>query len=112
MHLDPNPVVIDADDVVKFPEEMMFSFCRAVGIDYKPEMSQWELGLPKDLEEHYKLYPAEYVSAWAGYVSSSSCFHQTNKHDSNNVQLPEEMEKVVEKSMPCYEDMRKNRIQI
>ncbi|KAK3739258.1 hypothetical protein QZH41_000259, partial [Actinostola sp. cb2023] len=44
-HLDPNPVVIDADDLLDDPDGMMKKYCEAVGISYEPHMTTWQAGM-------------------------------------------------------------------
>ena len=37
-----NPIIIDADDLLRDPEAMMKAYCKEVGIEYKEGMTQWE----------------------------------------------------------------------
>lgn len=36
------PIVVDVDDVLNDPENMMAAYCRKVGLTYKKGMSKWE----------------------------------------------------------------------
>ena len=38
-------VVVDADDLLSAPDEMMEAYCKAVGIRHDPRMTHWESGL-------------------------------------------------------------------
>ncbi|KAJ8040356.1 hypothetical protein HOLleu_14620 [Holothuria leucospilota] len=41
-NIDPNPIVFDADDLQKDPEQMLRKYCEAVGIPYKEKFLKWE----------------------------------------------------------------------
>lgn len=41
-NIDPNPVVIDADDLQTFPEQILRKYCEAVNIPFKTKYLQWE----------------------------------------------------------------------
>ncbi|XP_072014203.1 uncharacterized protein [Amphiura filiformis] len=40
-HLDPNPVVIDADDLQSNPSSILRQFCQAVGMTYSDSLMEW-----------------------------------------------------------------------
>ncbi|KAJ8039989.1 hypothetical protein HOLleu_14166 [Holothuria leucospilota] len=41
-NIDPNPVVIDADDLQNFPEQIFKKYCEAVDIPFHAKYLQWE----------------------------------------------------------------------
>ena len=41
---DSSPVIIDADDLLESPEEMMKKYCEATGLIYEENMTTWEAG--------------------------------------------------------------------
>ncbi|KAJ8040355.1 hypothetical protein HOLleu_14619 [Holothuria leucospilota] len=41
-NIDPNPIVIDADDLQNHPEQMLRKYCEAVGIPFKKKYLKWE----------------------------------------------------------------------
>lgn len=41
-NIDPNPIVIDADDLQTHPEQILRKYCENVGIPFKKEYLQWE----------------------------------------------------------------------
>ncbi|KAJ8031939.1 hypothetical protein HOLleu_25309 [Holothuria leucospilota] len=41
-NIDPNPVVIDADDLQTFPEQILRKYCEAVNIPFKKSYVNWE----------------------------------------------------------------------
>lgn len=38
------PVVIDSDLLVRYPEQVVASYCQAIGLPYKPEAMRWQAG--------------------------------------------------------------------
>jgi len=38
------PIVIDSDLLVRYPEEVVASYCDAIGLPYKPEAMRWQAG--------------------------------------------------------------------
>ncbi|KAJ8040358.1 hypothetical protein HOLleu_14622 [Holothuria leucospilota] len=51
-YIDPNPIVIDADDLQNYPEAIMTKYCEKVGIPFKKENLQWD-GSDKSLRNYY-----------------------------------------------------------
>lgn len=41
-NIDPNPIVIDADDLQNHPEQMLKKYCEAVGIPFKKKYLTWD----------------------------------------------------------------------
>jgi hypothetical protein len=41
---DSSPVIVDADDLLKSPEEMMKKYCEATGLVYEENMTSWASG--------------------------------------------------------------------
>lgn len=48
-NIDPNPIVIDADDLQNHPEDIMMKYCTAVGIPFEKKHLQWD-GSDKSLK--------------------------------------------------------------
>lgn len=65
-----NITVIDADDLLDRPAEVIEAFCKEVGIDYSPKMLTWEC-------EKNQAYAVKAFEKWAGFhddVIGSTCF--------------------------------------
>ncbi|KAJ7365901.1 hypothetical protein OS493_002631 [Desmophyllum pertusum] len=43
-HVHKDPVVVDADDLLKFPNEIMQSYCEAVDLQFDEHMTSWQAG--------------------------------------------------------------------
>ena len=46
--IDPNPVIVDADDLLNNPKEIMRSYCNATGLVYTDDMLTWTPGIVED----------------------------------------------------------------
>lgn len=67
--------VVDADDLLDHPPEVIQAFCNEVGIDYTPDMLRWE-------DEDSQQYAAETFEKWNGFhndvLGSTSLKPRTN----------------------------------
>ena len=41
---DPNPIVLDADDLLNHPERILPQYCQAIGVPYADDMLKWKPG--------------------------------------------------------------------
>lgn len=103
-----SPVVVDCDDVLAQPEEMMQAYCRAVGLKYKEGMSSWEPG---------KGHPDWNVwEGWHNGALQSSGFQKKASaeptHAPHDVlaSLPPEVADLVDRMMPLYQELRSARL--
>lgn len=96
-----NPVVVDADDLLDYPNEILQSYCEAVGLEYEENMTSWEPG------------PVPEWDTWAGWhedaLKSSGFKPRVKKNRSRACtafdveDLPPEVAAVLEECMPHYE---------
>jgi len=103
-----NPVVVDADDLLDYPNEILQSYCEAVGLEYEENMTSWEPG------------PVPEWDTWAGWhedaLKSSGFKPRVKKNRSRACtafdveDLPPEVAAVVEKCMPHYEALAAKKI--
>jgi hypothetical protein len=103
-HVHPNPVVVDADDLLDHPDETMKSYCDAVGITYESHMTTWEPGPVPDWDTW---------SGWHEDALKSSGFtprSATKPKSKQTVEVPEEVLKIVEESRYHYEYLAHRRI--
>lgn len=108
-NLDPSPVIIDADELLEFPEETMKSFCGSVGVEYKPGMTEWEPG-PVDGFEVWAGWHEDVLKS-TGFVRKNTTNKTTQKkaEQSRDQELPTVVTMTIEESLPVYEIMYKNR---
>ena len=103
-----NPVVVDADDLLDYPNEILQSYCEAVGLEYEENMTSWEPG------------PVPEWDTWAGWhedALKSSGFKPRAKKNRSRActafdveDLPPEVAAVVEECMPHYEALAAKKI--
>ena len=107
-HLDPSPVVVDADDLLDNPEGIMQSYCEALGLEYQENMTKWTPGPVPDWD------------TWAGWhedaLKSSGFTPRKNKSRSRDgdafvmEDMPAEAVDAIERSMPHFEALYSFRI--
>ena len=105
--VDPHPLVIDADDLLENPKEMMKYYCTATGLPFKEDMVNWS---PGPIE--WTLRPR--CDVWHGTIINSSGFIQKPK-SSSQVSLseyPKEVQDIISYSLPFYEAMYSSRIKL
>jgi len=103
-----NPVVVDADDLLDYPNEILQSYCEAVGLEYEENMTSWEPG------------PVPEWDTWAGWhedaLKSSGFKPRVNKNRSRACtafdveDLPSQVAAVVEECLPHYEALAAKKI--
>ena len=52
--VDPTPVVVDADDLLMNPRELMEQYCNATGLPFEESMLSWTPGVVSDWTEFSK----------------------------------------------------------
>ena len=104
--LDPNPVVIDADDLLSSPKEMMKAYCDGVGIQYEDHMTFWKAG------EVPKIWENGMGVAWIHRAIHSSGFIKPRDSSSNDpeVTYTADVTKTIEDSLPFYEKLYSARV--
>ena len=103
-----NPVVVDADDLLDYPNGILQSYCEAVGLEYEETMTSWEPG------------PVPEWDVWAGWhedALKSTGFKPRAKKNMPHAftafdleELPPEVAAVVEECMPYYETLAAKKI--
>ena len=105
---DPNPMVIDADDLLSSPKEMMKAYCEGVGIQYEDHMTSWKAG------EVPKAWEGEMGVAWMYQAIHSDGFIKPRDSSSSDtdVKYPADVMKAIEESLPFYEKLYSARVRL
>ncbi|KAJ8050388.1 Branched-chain-amino-acid aminotransferase-like protein 2 [Holothuria leucospilota] len=108
--IDPNPVVIDSDDLQNYPEQILRKYCEAVGIPFKTTYLKWDAG-----EKPFKGIngPLRLVADGAySYVNavSSSCFLPITSQPPTFESLNPDERKYCSSILPGYQEMYLSRI--
>ncbi|XP_077988073.1 uncharacterized protein LOC144442568 [Glandiceps talaboti] len=103
------PIIIDSDDLVRFPGQILRKYCDKVGIKYSESMLSWNQGKekverwPEPLQDATFMYDDALNSCGFDYNLSSlgSCDLST---------LPPILKTCIESCKPLYQEMRLKRI--
>lgn len=104
---DHNPIVIDADDLLMHPKEVMEQYCCATGVPFDEDMLTWTPGVVEDWTQfaHYKDWHENAMMS-SGFVKPTATQPATYVH------LSEEVEDAVHKALPFYEAMYHARMKV
>ena len=107
--LDPTPVVIDADDLLESPKQIIKAYCDGVGITFEDHMTSWKAREVAQAWEN-----SHWIHAWCkrainsnGFITSSTTADSFGKAD---VTYPADVMKAIEESQPFYDKMYSARI--
>ena len=93
------PPVVDANDVLADPEDVLPQLCEALGVDWDPAMLSWERGCrPTD---------GPWAPHWYGAVEASTGF---GPPETGKVELPAEAQRLADCCRPFYERLARYRI--
>ncbi|KAK2194189.1 hypothetical protein NP493_2g22006 [Ridgeia piscesae] len=97
-------VVIDADDLLKYPEPLLRAYCDKVGITFEESMLHWE-DTPKEIFE-------DWMPWFEGVLTSKTFQPSPTKPVSPNVvpDLPRHVQRAIDDSMPYYRKMHALRL--
>lgn len=93
------PPVIDANDVLANPEGVLARLCGALGINWDPAMLSWPPGR-RDTD-------GPWAPHWYGAVEASTGF---GPPETDDVELPDEAQRVADRCRPYYEQLAAHRI--
>lgn len=96
------PVVIDADELVASPTEMLRAYCGAVGLSFMPQALRWEAG-HQPVWDIWKQWHVE-VSQSTQLVPQANCYATT-------VDNSKHLRAYYDYHLPFYQALRQHRIQ-
>jgi hypothetical protein len=94
------PPVIDANDVLANPDDVLSKLCSALGLPWDPAMLSWAPGR--------KATDGPWAPHWYGAVELSTGF---GPPDPDLVPLPEDARRLADRCRPYYAQLAKHRIQ-
>ena len=103
--LDPHPIVIDADDLLANPKDVMERYCIATGLPFEEQMLTWEPGEVQD----WKTY--KYYKEFFSTIMESSGFLKPRADSTTVTDLSQEAQDVYHQVLPFYEHMYRVRLQ-
>ena len=110
--IEPNPVIIDIDDVLNDPGTVLKAYCEAVGIPYSDKLLQWEAG--RECMDKLWMVSKEEISAHnqGGHnkeTFASTCFAKPGPLPERS-ELDEDVLHCSDASMKYYLEMYENRL--
>ena len=105
--IDPNPLVLDADDLLENPKEMMQLYCSSTGLPFTENMLTWE---PGEIEE-WKLFP-NYLAWYRTAMYSSGFIKPKPSAPESLSEYPKIVEECIEESLPYYEALYRIRVRL
>lgn len=118
-HADGNKVqicLVDADEMLKNPKVVMKKFCESVGIEFRPEMLEWDTpedhAFAKEKFEKWKGFHEDAINSSGLHAKEHGHADTTPEQDFENwkqkygLEAAEVIRDTVEKCMPDYEYLK------
>ncbi|XP_783988.1 uncharacterized protein LOC578741 [Strongylocentrotus purpuratus] len=112
--LGQKPIVIDADDLVENPEEVLKLYCKATGVPYQEPMTTWRK-VKYDLKEWSYSKRLMFVNKVMGQYDrafSTSELVKSSRTDIDINCLPKKIRELVDIALPYYEQMYECRLRL
>nr|XP_054771342.1 uncharacterized protein LOC129279275 [Lytechinus pictus] len=108
-NLDPNPIVINSDDLLANPAEVLKKFCHLTGLPYSDSLLQWDAS--KDVTKTWKTAGNESILNHIFYETAvTSGRFLPPKTAIPSDKLPPDVRRLAHQSMPYFEEMNKYKI--
>ncbi|XP_077870102.1 uncharacterized protein LOC144363043 [Saccoglossus kowalevskii] len=102
-------IVLDSDDLIESPRDMMKKYCNESGLPFAESMLNWKPGNISHWPECYQ--GPEWSHYYQRAIDSSSFVVNKHKVEQDNIQdLPEKLIQFIEKSKVVYEEMAKYKL--
>ena len=112
--LGQNPPIVDADELLANPAEVMKAFFKAIGVPYKEEYLTWVPGnywLEKMcVISKEQIYSQQLGSLWHEVTFKTTGFVESLRKYPNRDDLPDDVVRYADLSMKYYEEMYARRL--
>ena len=111
-NIDPDPIVIDSDDLASNPRIHLHKFCSRVGLPYTDSLLSWEKGGLEDMKwKTAGEFVSKQMDLFYGVAFNSTKFEPPSKQGPvSRDQLTDDVIECVDISMPYYTEMYANRL--
>ena len=112
--LDPDPVILDADDLVNDPATILSGFCKTLGIPYSDELLSWDAGVDvvKDWTVSQTLNNIINDSDGFKNFRNGTCFMKPQvQSQESKPEVTADLQRLIDIALPYYTKMYDNRIQ-
>ncbi|XP_072030048.1 uncharacterized protein [Amphiura filiformis] len=113
-HFEPNPVIIDTDDLLADPGRVLKAYCQEVGIPYTDDLLQWKSGR-ECMDQLWMIAKGEILSNdIGGFHSATFVSTGFNKPTPlpDRSQLSEDVLVCSDQSMEHYNEIYENRLKV
>eukprot|EP00057_Strongylocentrotus_purpuratus_P003960 XP_003727732.2 PREDICTED: uncharacterized protein LOC100890490 [Strongylocentrotus purpuratus] len=109
-NVDPNPIVINSDDLLANPAEMLSKFCHLTGLPYSDSLLQWDAS--PDITKTWEVASDEVLEKAVPFYGTAlySSKFQPPKPPVCKDRVAPDVRKLSEASMPYFEEMNKFKI--
>ncbi|XP_072028553.1 uncharacterized protein [Amphiura filiformis] len=111
-HFDPNPVIIDTDDLLADPGRVLKSYCEAVGIPYSDDLLRWTPG--RECMDQLWMTAKEQINVYNHIGHHRETFASIRFSKPSRLpdrsELSEDVLYCCDRSMKYYEEMYRNKM--
>ncbi|XP_077988574.1 uncharacterized protein LOC144443074 [Glandiceps talaboti] len=109
--LKQRPIVIESDDLVRAPRQVLQKYCNETGLPFHESMLKWKPGNKSYWFPSFQVLP--FVKYYEAALASSSFVSERSSNTSVSVvELPELLLKVIESNRPIYNELSRNKLRI
>ena len=109
-NIDPNPIVINTQDLLDNPKRVLSRFCELTGLPYQDSLLQWDSS--SEVVNHWRVVGDDIMSfemSFYGRAINSSKFLPPNAPLPQE-QLPGDVIRLADASIPFFKDMNQHKI--
>ena len=107
-NIDPNPIVINSQDLLDDPKRILTKFCELTGLPYHDSLLHWDAST--DVIKNWKAVADNLVYRAMYNQGITSTEFLPSKEPMAEDQLTDDVIRLADASMTCYNDMNKHRM--
>ena len=109
-NIDPNPIVINSQDLLDDPERILTKFCELTGLPYHDSLLHWDAST--DVIKNWKAVGDNLVCHAMSFLQKgiTSTEFLRSKEPIPDDQLTEDVIRLADSALPYYNDMNQHRI--
>ena len=106
--LNKDAFIVDADDLIESPKEVLESYCKFVGLPFEQSMLDWSNEAHKTQDKPWDFLP----NSWIKDVKETNGFRKVEKKQDAGVDYPEFIYDAIAENMQYYDILSKHKIKI
>ena len=99
-------IIIDADDLMANPREVLEEYCAFVGLEFNESMLDWSKDDAKTEAKPWEFLP----DSWIKDVKETRGFRKIDKIQDTNIEYPKFIYDAITENMVYYEKLRKHKL--